>query len=65
MKLVAYCIGLSETEIESIKRIKNDAGITVKTANGMTTIKAIGIYDDLLEVLVTVTQFKTFEVHLN
>lgn len=65
MKLLAYCIGLTEEEIESLKKVKNEAGISITTQNQLTTIKARGIYDDLLELVVEITKFKTFEVHLN
>lgn len=64
MRLVAHCLGLSETEIQAIKDIKNDAGIRVITQNQLTTVKAVGVYADLLEVIVVLTQFKNFEVHL-
>ena len=64
MRLVAYCIGLTDQEIERIKSIKNDAGVRISTSNGVTTVKGVGMYDDLLEYVVAITSFKTFEVHL-
>lgn len=64
MKLVAYCIGLTEAEINTIKSIKNNAGVRINTSNKVTEIKGIGIYDDLLEYVVAITNFSTFEIHL-
>ena len=65
MKLVAYCIGLTDQEIESLKSIKNTAGVRITSSNHVTTVKGFGIYDDLLEYVVAITKFKTFEVHLD
>lgn len=65
MKLVAYCIGLTDQELESIRCIKSEASIRIVTANQLTTITARGIYDDLLEIVVAVTKFRTFEIHLS
>ena len=64
MRLVAYCIGLSEAEINTIKSIKNNAGVRIRTSNKVTEIKGVGIYDDLLEYVVAITSFSTFEIHL-
>lgn len=63
MRLIAYCIGLSNDELKKLD-IKTDASLRVSTQNGMTTVKAVGIYDDLLEIVAIITTFHTFEVHL-
>lgn len=63
MKLVAHCIGLSDQELEKLN-IKSNARIKIDTANKLTNIRAIGIYDDLIELLAIITTFKVFEVHL-
>ena len=65
VKLVAYCIGLTDQEIETLKSIKNTAGVRITSSNHVTTVKGFGIYDDLLEYVVAITKFKTFEVHLD
>lgn len=64
MKLVANCIGLSDQEIQTIKSIKSEASIRVSTDHGLTTIIARGMYDDLLEVVMAIVKFRTFEIHL-
>lgn len=63
MKLIAHCIGLSKDELDKLN-IKSNASIRVTTSHGLTQIKAIGIYDDLIELLAIITSFHTFEVHL-
>ena len=63
MRLIAYCIGLSNDELKKLE-IKTQASLRVSTQNGMTTIKACGIYDDLIEIVAIITSFRTFEVHL-
>ena len=65
MRLIVHCLGLSDKEIQTIKSIKSRASIRINTQNQLTTINACGIYDDLLEVIVAVTKFKNFEVHLS
>ncbi len=65
MKLVAYCIGLSDAEIKTIRDIKSEASIRVVSQNGLTSIIARGVYNDLLEVVVAITKFRTFEIHLS
>lgn len=63
MKLIANCIGLTDQELEKLN-IKTDASLRVITRNGLTQVKAVGIYDDLIEILTIITTFHTFEVHL-
>lgn len=64
MRLIAHCLGLSDTEIQSIQSIKSNASIRILTDHQLTTINACGIYDDLIEVLIAIVGFKNFEVHL-
>lgn len=64
MTLVAHCIGLTEKEIDSIKNIETRAGVRIITQNGLTIIKAKGIYDDLIQLVSIITTFRTFEVNL-
>lgn len=64
MKLFAHCIGLTDQELEKLN-IKTQASLRVTTQNGLTQIKAVGIYDDLLEIVNIITSFNTFEIHLN
>ena len=64
MKLVAHCIGLSDQEIQKLKSIKSNAAIRIESSHGLTNITARGIYDDLLEIVSIITEFKTFEIHL-
>lgn len=63
MKLYAHCIGLTDQELEKLN-IKSRASVRISTQNGLTQIKAIGIYDDLIELVAIITSFHTFEVHL-
>lgn len=63
MRLIANCIGLTDQELEKLN-IKTDASLRVTTRNGLTQVKAVGIYDDLIEILTIITTFHTFEVHL-
>lgn len=63
MRLIANCIGLTDQELEKLN-IKTDASLRVITRNGLTQVKAVGIYDDLIEILTIITTFHTFEVHL-
>lgn len=63
MTLVAHCIGLSDQELKKLD-IKSNARIKIDTANQLTNIRAVGIYDDLIELLAIITTFKIFEVHL-
>ena len=63
MKLFAHCIGLSKEELEKLN-IKTTASLRVVTQNGLTQIKATGIYDDLLEIVNIITSFNTFEIRL-
>ena len=65
MTLVAHCIGLTNQEVESIKNINTTASIRIVSQNGLTVIKAHGIYDDLIEIVALITTFKTFEVNLH
>lgn len=65
MKLLAYCIGISKEEIESLGNVKIDGNVNITTENQLTTIKAKGSYDELLQLVVEITKFKIFEVHLN
>lgn len=63
MKLFAHCIGLSKEDLEKLN-IKTTASLRLVTQNGLTQIKATGIYDDLLEIVSIITSFNTFEIRL-
>lgn len=64
MKLVAHCIGLTDHEIDSIKKLETRASVRIITQNGLTVINAKGIYDDLIQLVSIITTFRTFEVNL-
>lgn len=64
MTLVAHCIGLNDQEIQRLKSIKSNAAIRIEYSHGLTNLRAKGIYDDLLEIVSIITEFKTFEIHL-
>lgn len=64
MRLFAHCIGLNQEELDKLN-IKTRCSLRVSTQNGLTQIKAVGIYDDLLEIVNIITSFKTFEIQLN
>lgn len=64
MKLIAYCIGLSQDEIDKLKAIRIDGRLNVYTYNQVTTVHAAGRYDEMVSILAVVTSFKVFEAHL-
>lgn len=64
MKLVAHCLGLSKTELDKISNFKSDASVRIVTQNQLTQIVARGIYDDLIQLVSIITEFKTFEIQL-
>ena len=64
MKLIAYCIGLSEDEIKKLKDVKIDGRFSIYTYNQVTTVHAAGRYDEMVQILAIVTSFKIFEAHL-
>jgi len=64
MRLFAHCIGLNQEELDKLN-IKTRCSLRVTTSHGLTQIKAVGIYDDLLEIVNIITSFKTFEIQLN
>lgn len=65
MKLIAYCIGLSQDEIDKLKAIRIDGRLNVYTYNKVTTVHAAGQYDEMVSILAVVTSFKVFEAHLS
>lgn len=65
MTLIAHCIGLTEKEVESIKKVNNRASVRIISQNGLTVVKAKGIYDDLIEIVALITTFRTFEVNIH
>ena len=64
MTLVAHCIGLTDNELNNLNNFKTRASVRIITQNGLTVIKAKGIYDDLVQLVSIITTFKTFEVNL-
>ena len=64
MKLVAHCIGLSKSELNRINNFKSEANIRIVTQNQLTQIVARGVYDDLIELVSIITQFKIYEIQL-
>lgn len=64
MQLVAHLIGLTDEEVRSLRRIDTDARVNVKSQNGLTTLTAFGIYDDIISLLAVITKYKNFEVHM-
>ena len=64
MTLVAHCIGLTDHELNNLNNFKTRASVRIITQNGLTVIKAKGIYDDLVQLVSVIKTFKTFEVNL-
>ena len=64
MKLVAHCIELSKSELDRLSNFKSEASIRIVTQNQLTQIVARGVYDDLIELVSIITQFKIYEIQL-
>lgn len=65
MRIVAHCRGLRSEELAHLEKLKEqNSQLSVFREGSLSTITAFGTYDELIQLIVEITKFKDFEVHL-
>lgn len=63
MKIIVHCKDLTANDIHYLKTIvAGNAKTKVDTDGSLTTLIAVGSYDDLINIIVQVTAVKNYEI---
>lgn len=63
MKIIVHCKDLTANDIHYLKTlVVGGAKTKVDTDGSLTTLTAIGSYDDLINIIVQVTAVKNYEI---
>lgn len=63
MKIIVHCKDLTANDIHYLKSIvAGNAKTKVDTDGSLTTLTAIGSYDDLINIIVQVTTVRNYEI---
>ena len=63
MKIIVHCKDLTAHDIQYLKSIvTGNAKTKVVTDGSLTTLTAIGSYDDLINIIVQITTVRNYEI---